>query len=79
MMYLSVPNDAGWTLKVDGQKRDKIILDGGMTGIMLTKGRHTIEMAYNLRYFTKGLYICLFGLLLYAGLLVLLKRKKNTV
>ncbi len=77
MMYLSVPWDRGWTLKVDGQKTDKFILDGGMTGVLLKKGDHTIEMNYDLRYFKKGLYLSLLGLLVFAGLLVFLKKKEN--
>ena len=68
MMYLSVPIDAGWKLKVDGQPREKIILDGGMTGVMLKKGQHTIEMSFDLRYFMKGVYLCLLGLLIYVAL-----------
>jgi uncharacterized membrane protein YfhO len=76
MMYLSIPYDAGWTLKVDGQKTDKIILDAGMTGVMLSKGHHTIEMKYDLRFFKTGLLLFLLGLLLYGGLWYYLKQKK---
>jgi hypothetical protein len=79
MMYLSIPIDAGWMLKVDGQVRDKIILDGGMTGIVLTKGSHTIEMAYDLRYFRKGLMLCLLGAALYAGLWFYTRKRKQDI
>jgi len=77
MMYLTVPYDDGWTLKVDGQVRDKMILDGGITGIMLTKGQHTIEMKYELRFFSKGLILFAVGLLVYIGLLAFTKARKN--
>jgi uncharacterized membrane protein YfhO len=77
MMYLSVPYDAGWQLKVDGQPRDKMILDGGMTGVMLTKGPHTIEMAYDLRFFSKGLLLCVLGVAFYIGLWFFTMKKKN--
>ena len=75
MMYITIPYDAGWTLKVDGKETDKIILDGGMTGVMLKKGTHTIEMTYELRFFKTGLYLCLLGLLLYGGLWFYLKKR----
>ncbi len=75
MMYICIPYDGGWTLKVDGQVRDKIILDAGMTGVMLKKGQHIIEMSYDLRYFRTGLWICLIGLLAYAGLWVYLRKR----
>ncbi len=65
MIYLSVPWDGGWNLKVDGVRRDKIVLNGGMTGVMLTKGKHTIEMVYNIRYFNTGILLSVAGLLLY--------------
>jgi uncharacterized membrane protein YfhO len=78
MMYVSVPYDGGWQLKVDGQPRDKIILDGGMTGIMLTKGQHTIEMVYDLRFFNKGLLLSLLGILLYVGLIFFSRKKNDT-
>ena len=79
MMYLSIPYDGGWTLKVDGQKTDKIILDGGMTGVMLKKGPHTIEMNYDLRYFKPGLILCLLGLLAYGGLWFYTRKKSKEV
>jgi len=77
MMYLSIPYDGGWTLKVDGQKRDKIILDGGMTGVLLTPGAHTIEMTYDLRYFKPGLLLCLLGIVIYAGGWFYFSKKKK--
>ncbi len=76
MMYLTVP-DAGWTLKVDGQPRDKMILDGGITGVMLNAGQHTVEMTYELRYFSKGLILCVIGLLAYGALFFIGRKKKE--
>ncbi|MCF8450827.1 MAG: YfhO family protein [Taibaiella sp.] len=76
MLYLSVPYDDGWQLKVDGKPRDKEIVFAGMTGIMLSPGQHTIEMVYELRYFSKGLIMSLLGLVLCVVLWFLL-RKNN--
>ena len=74
MMCMSVPFDGGWKLKVDGKPQDKIILNGGMTGIMLKKGPHMVEMVYDLRFFRTGLYLCLLGALIYAGLWLFMKK-----
>lgn len=68
MLYLSVPYDGGWQLTVDGKPQDKMILSAGMTGVMLPKGQHNVEMTYDLRYYGKGLIIGFFGLLVYLGL-----------
>lgn len=78
MMYLSVPYDEGWKLKVDGKEQQKQVVFAGMTGIMLPKGQHTIEMVFGLRYVNKGLILMLIGLLAYAGLL-LISRNKTTL
>jgi uncharacterized membrane protein YfhO len=78
MMYLSIPFDPGWLLKVDGQPIDKIVLDGGMTGVMIKKGQHNIEMSFHLRYFPKALYLSLAGAVLYLALLFFVKNRKKT-
>jgi hypothetical protein len=77
MMYLSIPYDNGWHLKVDGQPKEKVILNAGMTGIMLTKGPHTIEMEYHLRVFGKGLLLSALGLLAYGGVLFYTTKSKR--
>lgn len=79
MVYLSVPLDNGWSLKVNGQPADKIIIDGGMTGIMLKKGSNEVKMTYHQRYLGAAMLMVLVGILLYAGLFASskLKRKSN--
>jgi uncharacterized membrane protein YfhO len=65
MMYLSIPYDGGWKVKVDGNPTDKIILNAGMTGVMLKQGNHTIELKYDLRFFNMGLILCMLGIFIY--------------
>lgn len=77
ILYLSIPYDGGWTLKVNGKEADKLIIDGGMTGVLLKKGQYTIDMNYDLRFFTKGVYLFIVGLLLYIGLWFVTRKKKN--
>lgn len=77
IMYLSIPYDGGWTLKVDGKPTNKTIVFAGMTGVILPKGSHTIEMHYELRYWHKGLIIAVIGLLAYLGLFLVQKRMKS--
>ena len=76
MMYLSIPYDDGWQLKVDGNAQRKIILSAGMTGIMLPKGQHQVEMSYHLRYFGVGLILSLAGAVAFV-LRFLYQRKPN--
>jgi uncharacterized membrane protein YfhO len=77
IVYLSVPYDDGWELKVDGQPQEKAIVAAGMTGVLLKKGKHTIEMDYDLRYFTIGVMLSVAGLLAYAALWFYARAKKN--
>jgi uncharacterized membrane protein YfhO len=75
IMYLSVPYDEGWKLRVDGKEQQKQVVFAGMTGIMLPKGQHTIEMVFGLRYINKGLLLMLIGLLAYAGVWFITRNK----
>jgi uncharacterized membrane protein YfhO len=79
MLYLSVPYDGGWTLKVDGKEQPKQIVFAGMTGVMLSRGQHSIEMEYGLRYFNKGLLMSVLGIVLCAVLWFLTRKKGEDV
>ena len=77
LMYMSLPYDEGWKLKVDGKEQQKQVVFAGMTGIMLPKGKHTIEMIFELRYINKGLLLMVIGLLAYAGVWFVARNKAN--
>lgn len=76
VMYLSIPYDKGWTLKVDGHPQEKLVLSAGMTGVMLKKGTHTVEMTYELRFFKQGVILSIIGIALFAGLWYYLRKKE---
>ncbi len=63
MVYLTIPYDEGWQLKVDGKKYEKTKIDGGLIGVLLSKGLHTIEMHYKLLYFNEGMILCALGIM----------------
>lgn len=75
MLYLSIPYDDGWRLEVDGKPQDKILIDGGMTGVLLSKGNHTIALAYKLRFGWVGILMSGVGFILFAVLGIYLKRR----
>lgn len=78
MLYLSMPYDGGWTLKVDGKATDKQIVFAGMTGVSLPAGTHTIELNYGIRYLNTGWMMTIAGLVACAGLWVFTRRKPQT-
>jgi uncharacterized membrane protein YfhO len=77
MMYLSIPYDDEWYLQVDGKNQEKMLVNGGMTGVFLKKGLHTVKMCYVLRYGQIGLLLSFLGIILFAGLWYYLKRKNR--
>lgn len=75
LLYLSIPYDDGWKLYVDGQPANKVLVFGGMTGVYLPKGQHTVKMQYELRCFWKGLYFTGIGVLIYLGMVLFIRKK----
>ena len=75
LMYLSFPFDKGWHLKVDGKETEKVLVNYGMTGVYVTKGNHTIDLEYHLRFFKKGLLMTLAGLIIAAGFWFMTRKK----
>lgn len=78
LMYFSFPMDDGWHLKVDNKDAEKLFVNNGMTGVYLTKGSHSIDLQYHLRFFGKGFLLTLIGLIA-AGAFWFLNRKKTAV
>lgn len=74
VMYLSFPNDKGWHLKVDGNETEKLFVSNGMTGVYLTKGSHSIELEYKLRFAGKGVFLSIVGILFCFGLFFFVRR-----
>lgn len=74
IMYLSLPYDDGWKLKVDGKETPKLLLNAGMTGIYLSAGAHQITLDYDLRFWSKGILMTVIGLVMFAGIVVLYLR-----
>ncbi|HTA60982.1 MAG TPA: YfhO family protein, partial [Bacteroidia bacterium] len=77
MVYVSIPFDKGWAITDNGNKVDKLLLSGGMTGLMLNKGNHVLEFTYTSLNFKKGLYICMISFCIFIGLFFFFHKKKN--
>jgi len=77
VIYASIPFDKGWAITDNGNKIDKLILSGGMTGFLLNKGNHVLELTYTSLNFKKGLYISVISFCIFIGLFFFLHQKKN--
>jgi uncharacterized membrane protein YfhO len=65
VVFLSIPYDKGWKALVDNKEQELKIVDAGMSGLILDKGQHTIELKFTPRFLKTGLVISLASLLLY--------------
>lgn len=76
MLYVSVPYEKGWTVKVDGKETSAYKVGGAMTGLDLTKGEHKIEFTYSPAGFKLGSCISLISLVILI-MLFIIQRKIN--
>jgi membrane protein YfhO len=68
VIYFPVPYDDGWQLTVDISEVKPMIVNAGMIGIFMEKGKHHVDLFYQLRFIKKGLLMTLIGLILLIGL-----------
>lgn len=60
-IYLSIPNDEGWTITDNGNKLESISSNGGFIGLEITKGSHKLELTYKVPYLKEGKILSLTG------------------
>ena len=74
MVYVSIPYDDGWHASIDGNKVNKIMVNGGMTGLLVTRGKHTIDLYYGMPLLWEGTLMSLAGVII---LIVLITRNRK--
>ena len=81
-LFMSIPYDDGWTIKVDGVKTEAEKFSDAFILLPLEAGEHTIEMSYSPAGFSTGILIslCSLGALILAiaaALIIRSYRKKH--
>lgn len=69
LVFLSIPFDKGWEAKVNGKDAAIIMVDGGLSAILVESGNNAISLRYFPPFVKTGLYFTLLGLLIF-GMLV---------
>ncbi len=54
LLYTSIPQDGNWTVTVDGEETDIVLVGDVMCGVPLTEGDHTVAFTYRNRAFDLG-------------------------
>ena len=76
-LVLSIPDEPGWTLKVDGQVTEHEAYDDTFLSVYLTEGSHTIELSYRPAGLTAGIIVSLMSIAVFVAVCFLLRRKRR--
>ncbi len=76
ILYLSIPFDKGWHATVNGQETDLQRVQWGLTGLVLDKGNHKIELTFTPPYKKEGTWVSLFSLGLFGVMLFVSKKRE---
>lgn len=78
-MYLSLPYEKGWTVKVNGQKIESDSMEEAMYLIPVKAGTNNISMGYIPAGFVSGLFLTILGaaILFMPRIISLIKKKKH--
>ena len=74
-LCISIPYSKGWSIYVDGEKRELLRANTAYMGIELEAGHHEIELKYFTPYLKISIICTMVGILIFAGMVILDKRK----
>ena len=74
-LLLTIPDQDGWEVYVDGKKTETINGDYGFLAVKLTAGNHDIKAVYHIPYMKQGAVMSVFGVLLLVGYCLWLYRR----
>ena len=82
-LFLSIPYDSSWKLKVNGRETEVYIGNLGLMAIPLSEGTHKIELSFKPPYWNLSWVITVIGFILFVLVVILNlwinKNKKNEV
>lgn len=76
-LVLSIPDEPGWTLKVNGQVTEHEAYDDTFLSVCLTEGSHTIELSYRPAGLTAGIIVSLMSIAVFFAVCFLYRRKRR--
>ena len=76
ILFLSIPYENGWKVKVDGEEKEIISIYDTFIGIELENGTHEIELVYKTPGLKTGIIIYIVSISLY-GMYFYFEKKRN--
>ena len=79
LLFFSIPYDKGWTVTIDGVRRETVKSLNAFLAVRITPGEHTVVLDYEPRGLKPGILLSAVSLLILAAMagFVLLRRKKT--
>jgi uncharacterized membrane protein YfhO len=63
--FFPMPFDSNWSARINGEQKDLIQLQAGLTGLILPPGNHQISLSYTPPFLLYGLFGTILGVVLY--------------
>ncbi len=76
LAFMTNYND-NYHIYVDGEEYDKIMVNKYFLGTNIKQGNHKIELVYENKLIKKSFFVSLFGIILFAGLIIYERKYKN--
>ena len=70
LVFFSFPFDSGWKAKVNGKDTDMLMVDGGLSAVLVGPGKNVISLRYFPPFVEKGFYLSLLGLLIFGAIIL---------
>ena len=78
ILFLTIPNDGGWKIEIDGKKCPVTTLAGYFLGTDIEQGQHNVTITYRTPGLNAGIIISMISLAGIIAIIILKRRKKNT-
>lgn len=69
LVFFSFPFDPGWRAQINGKDSDMLMVNGGLSAVLVEPGENIISLRYFPPYVKTGLFLTLLGLFIFSGLL----------
>lgn len=77
LLVMAMPYEEGWEVSVDGVRADLLKANYGFQAVRLEAGNHEVSFVYRCPLFKEGTAMTLVGILLFAGALIIARKKRR--